>query len=79
MKPVEVCEGNSFETGGMLGVGKKALGIYFLLIIQHTYSFCKQTAYHIVCHLQYPSLLLINAHLQEFVDVFTSLIEDFHA
>ena len=54
MKPVEVCGGSLFETGGILGVKKKALGIYFFLLVKHTYSLCKQTAHHIACHLQYP-------------------------
>ena len=83
MKPVEVCKGNLFETEGILGVNKKALEIYFLLLVKHTYSFCKQTAHHIAYNLHpYPDklspiLLLINTHLQEFLNVFTSLIEDF--
>ena len=78
MKPVEVCKGNLFETKGMLGVAKKALGIYFLLLVKHT---CNPSinklpiTFYVIYSI--PTLLLINTHLQEFVDVFTSLMEDF--
>ena len=65
--PVEVCKGNLFEAERMLGVNKKALGICFLLLVKHIYSFCKQLPITLYVIYSIPKLLLIKTHLQDFI------------